>query len=126
MKRNRLKTMPEYLKCMLGDDVTNPVSSEQLNHLINCIEDLGIPEIVNYPVIFKSTKRGTPVMMAGFNDVGKVVFVVDGVEKFTCDEEIWNEVNFNELQEHLFGLSDGETFNLLEGTFSGEDIMGLF
>ena len=72
IKPKKLKKMPEYLKCMLGDDVANPISSEQLNHLINCIEDLGIKEMVNFPIVFKSTKKDSPIMIAGFNDVGKV------------------------------------------------------
>ena len=50
---------------------------------------------------------------------------IDGVEIFTCEDEIWENVNFNELQEYLFSLHDGNTFNLLEGTFNGEDVIGL-
>ena len=110
--------MPRYLKVMLGEDVTNPITSEQLNLLINCMENFESPELVNYPIIFKPTDKGSPVMKAGFNEFDQATFIVDEEEKFTCDEDTWREVNFDNLQTYLFGIGNGRTFHLREGTCS--------
>ena len=50
---------------------------------------------------------------------GHAVFKVNDEIKFMIDEDYWVNVNFNDLQEFMFGTEGGE-YHLLEGTYSGE------
>ena len=116
-----LKEIPEMLKMALGEFASNVVTFEQLNSLINHMERT-VPELVNYPIIFRSTGKESPIMMAGFDEMGYVVFGIDGELKFKCEEEYWINANFDDLQESLFKV-EPDTYYLLEGTYSGEDII---
>lgn len=117
IERIPLCEIPETMKIQLGKDVTDVITFEDLNVLINNMEDLPAP-MTYHPIFFTIGEEGT-MYKIGFDGSGHAVFKVNDEIKFMIDEDYWVNVNFNDLQEFMFG-TEGDEYHLLEGTYSGE------
>ena len=117
IERVPLQEIPETMKVQLGEDVTNVISFEELDTLINNMEDLPAP-LIYHPIVFTIGEKGN-IYKVGFDGSGNAIFMVDDKIKFLADEDYWMNVNFDDLQNFVFGADSGE-YHILEGSFTGE------
>ena len=117
IERVPLQEIPETLKVQLGKDVTNVITFEDMNILLNNMEDLPSP-LIYHPIVFSIGEKGN-MYKVGFDGGGNAVFMVNDEIKFLVNEDYWMNVNFDDLQKFVIGTEYSE-YHLLEGTYSGE------